>query len=210
MKIKYRGMTTFQILTDNLTVVTDPLALSEYGLKLNKLEADIALFTQQGLENGGTLLKDTKVVPDKREKTMEITTPGEFEMAEVVIQRPLGKSYYMIDYGYTRCVYLGFGSNDIDPNEFNDVGDVEVLFLPVGNGELFPSYEKLEEIISNVDPRYLVPCGYGEKGMKGDLKSLEEFIKYFGYSASEESYLNITGKPESEERSMEVVILSSK
>lgn len=211
MKIRYRGLTTFQLTFDNLTVATDPLALIDYGLKLNKLEADVALFTQDKLQGKNNVLKGTKVEPVNREGIMEITTPGEYEIAEVIIRRPVGKSYYMIDYGPTRAVYIGVGTADIDPKEFDDVGDVEALMIPVGNGEQFPDYDKLGKIISNVDPLYLLPCGYKMDGTNGDLKSVKEFIKHFGYThITEEKFLHVKKAPEMETKNMQVVILDSK
>ena len=108
-------------------------------------------------------------------------------------------------------MYMGLAGKDFNPKDVEDVGDVDVLIAPIGNGDMFLDYETLEKVFSEVDPQILIPCGLNEDGAKlgEELKSREEFIQHFGFSnISDESY--ITVKPRSKEKDespMEVIFL---
>jgi L-ascorbate metabolism protein UlaG (beta-lactamase superfamily) len=215
MKIKHLGFTSFSISTDDLTVVTDPTSVEDAGLKFPKTEANVVLFTDPKLESQDEILstqKFEKVVAPEGKELFELSGPGELELSEVLIQRPLKHNYFILDHGYTRVVFVGLGSKDLDPKEFEDLEDVEALIVPIGDGELFPSWDKLQEIIANVDPLILVPCGFQEGKMgKGyeSLKTKEEFLKYFGFANfREEKTLKLSGSLDHEEKSVEVVILN--
>jgi L-ascorbate metabolism protein UlaG (beta-lactamase superfamily) len=215
MKIKHLGFTSFLLSTDEISVVTDPTSVEAAGLKFPKTEANIALFTDPKLMSHDSVLQEEKfekVVAPEGKELFELSGPGELEMSEVLIQRPLNHNYFIIDYGYTRVVFVGLGSKDLDPKEFEDLEDVEALIVPIGDGELFPDWEKLQEIISNVDPLILIPSGFSQGKMaKGyeSLKTKEEFLKYFGFANfREEKTLKLSGSVDHEEKSVEVVILT--
>lgn len=209
MKIKAIGFTSFEISNDKIVVVTDPVYPSEIGMRVKGVSADVAIFSQ--LKNAGKPnLSKGVVTPVNREKVFEVSGAGEYEIAELLIQRPIGMPYYILDYGYTRIVYVGLESKKCDVEMFKDLGDVEVLILPVGNGEMFPNYDQIADIINEVDPTTLVPCGYSTKKIKEDLgiKSKEDFLHHFGYSTySEEKTLKVAGKIEDEETVMNIVFL---
>jgi len=208
MKIKRLGLATFKIETDTVSVLTDPGSVELTGKRGSKAEADIVLISS---DNDRTLLEE--ITPENRENVFKIDRSGEYEILGMMVQRPVEKSYYILDYDYIRVVYLGMIGNQIDPSDYEDLGDVDVLLMPVGNSNLFPDYEKLQEVISNVDPKVLIPYGYKEEGMKGEiaenLKSKDEFLKYFGFTNyKEEKSVRIDSRPESEEWVMDVVLLN--
>ncbi len=211
MKIKNLGFTSFSFSTDNLTVITDPLALEQFGGKFPKSEADVVIRADpKTIDKDNVLSKEKfeKITSGNRETVMEINGNGEFEISEVMIQRHINMPFYTIDYGNLRIVYIGLGSKDIDPKIFEDLADVEVLILPVGDGDQFPDYEKLQKIIQTVDPYTLIPCGYSDGKVGEGLKSLEDFLKHFGYSTyREEKSLKAIGRSIEESIPMEVVIL---
>lgn len=205
MKIKKIGWTTFLISTDEISALTDPLKLKEEGLNIPKTQTDICIFTECPDER-----YEGKIIPDRRQKVMEICTPGEYEVGGLMIRRGLNDDFYIIDEKNLRIVYMGGTKKDFDPEKAKSLGDVDALILPVGNGDNFMDYEKLEKVISNIDPAILVPCAYKEEGKKSSgLKTKDEFVKYFGYaSAIEEGYVNLSKKRvEEEQRSVQVIFL---
>ena len=215
MKIKKHNWTSFIISGDNITVITDPQELNKSGLSFTKVKADVVLFSDPRLQMHTEILVnegiDKKVVPDKRDRVIEISSPGEFEVGGLMIRRPLRKNFYLIDEQNLRVMYMGLAGKDFNPKDVEDVGDVDVLIAPIGNGDMFLDYETLEKVFSEVDPQILIPCGLKEDGAKlgEELKSREEFIQHFGFSnISDESY--ITVKPRSKEKDespMEVIFL---
>ena len=107
---------------------------------------------------------------------------------------------------------MGLLDNSFDVSLTKDLGDVDVLILPIGNGSLFADYEKLEKIINNIDPSILIPCAYKKEGTKvgEDIKVRDDFIKYFGLTniKEESSYTVSSAKVEEEQRSVEVIFLN--
>lgn len=214
MKIKSLGWSSFLLSTGDITVLTDPLALKQSGLAFPKSKADVVLFSSKDLRgeenilDGNDLLK--KVEPDHRESTIEISSPGEFEIGGVMIRRDVDSQFYTIDEAVLRVVYMGLIDNSLDISLTKDLGDVDVLILPIGNGNLFIDYDKIEKILNYIDPTILIPCAYNTEGLKlgNELKSKDDFIKYFGFTnVKEESYLNVTPTPEQENKNIEVIFL---
>ena len=215
MKIKKIGWTSFLISTPNISVITDPLLLSDSGVSFPKTSADIVAVTNYGKDIKESILKDTKldgkVVPEHREKIIEISSPGEFEIGGLMIRRDIDSDVYIIDENNLRVVYLGGTGKNFDSSSIKNVGDVDVLILPVGDGVNFMDFDTMEKVISDVDPAVLLPCAYGEDGPKGNsLKSKEEFIKHFGFAnVREDGYINVTKKKvdEEDQQSVEVIFL---
>ncbi len=214
MKIKNLGWSSFLLSTGDISILTDPVALGESGLSFNKSKADVVLFTGKDLRGKEDILKEKnilkKVEPDHREKVIEISSPGEYEIGGMMIRRAVDSPFYTIDEAVLRVVYMGLIENSLDVSQTKDLGDVDVLILPIGNGDLFIDYEKIEKILNYIDPTILLPCAYKQEGLKmgKELKSKEEFIKYFGFTnVKEDTYLNVTPSPEQENKNIEVIFL---
>jgi hypothetical protein len=216
MKIKQVGFTSFLLNSKatNISILTDPLYSIKSEGSFSKTKTDICIYSDPKLLGEENIIKgkkiDKKVVPDSRDKVLEISCAGEFEVGGVMIRRGINQPFYIIDEKELRVVYLGLVDKDFDVELTKDLGDVEILIAPVGDGEKFPSYEKLENIISNIDPNILLPYGYStdEQKIEG-LKSRDEFIKHFGFTnVSDESYINVSAKTESDQKFIQVIFLN--
>jgi len=213
MKIRKMGWTTFVLSTDNISVATDPIY---DGKSINgKVEADVILLTNYEKDVKKGIIIDNglqnKIVPDKRKSVMEIYSPGEYEVGGIMIRRGLEDNFYIVDERNIRVVYMGGTGKDFDPQKAKNLGDVDVLIVPIGNGDLFMDYEVLEKVISNMDPAILIPCGYAEDSKNGEkVKSSKDFLEYFGFAnVREENYYNVAKKKVNEENqsSVEVIFL---
>lgn len=215
MKIKSLGWSSFSLSNDNISILTDPVALKESGIGLPKCKADVVLFSQRNLYGKEDILREyeleKKIEPDHRDNIFEISSPGEYEIGGMMIRRGIDLPFYTIDEGNLRVVYMGVIDNSLDVSKTKDLGDVDVLILPIGNGDLFIDYEKIEKILNYIDPTVLLPCAYKMDGLKvgKDIKSRDDFIKYFGFTnVKEQSSLNVTSTVEQESKIMEVIFLN--
>ena len=215
MKIKSLGWSSFLLSTSDITILTDPLSLKKSGLSFSKSKADVALFSGKELRGKENILLENdilkKVEPEHRDSVIEISSPGEYEIGGMMIRRDVDSPFYTIDEAVLRVVYMGLIDNSLDVSQAKDLGDVDVLILPIGNGNLFIDYEKIEKILNYIDPTILLPCAYQKEGLKvgKDLKSRDDFIKYFGFTnVREETYLNVTPSPEQENKNIEVIFLN--
>ena len=213
MKIKKIGWTTFLLNSENISVITDPLLLAEEK-NFPKTKTDVSLFTNYSKKVKSSIISDNKlsekIEPDTRDTILEINSPGEYEIGGVMIRRGIGDDFYIIDEKTVRVVYMGGTDNNFDPDKVKNLGDVDVLIVPVGDGVSYMDFDKLEKVISNIDPVILVPCAYKEDSSKnGNLKSKEEFIKHFGFAnVREENYISVNKKKvEEEQQSVEVIFL---
>lgn len=198
-----------------MSILTDPVALKESGIGLPKCKADVVLFSQRDLYGKEDILREyeieKKIEPDHRDNIFEISSPGEYEIGGMMIRRGIDLPFYTIDEGNLRVVYMGVIDNSLDVSKTKDLGDVDVLILPIGNGDLFIDYEKIEKILNYIDPTVLLPCAYKTDGLKvgKDIKSRDDFIKYFGFTdVKEQSSLNVTSTVEQESKIMEVIFLN--
>jgi len=215
MRIKSLGWSSFCLSNDNISILTDPVALKESGIGLPKCKADVVLFSQRDLYGKEDILREyeleKKIEPDHRDNIFEISSPGEYEIGGMMIRRGIDLPFYTIDEGNLRVVYMGVIDNSLDVSKTKDLGDVDVLILPIGNGDLFIDYEKIEKILNYIDPTVLLPCAYKTDGLKvgKDIKSRDDFIKYFGFTnVKEQSSLNVTSTVEQESKIMEVIFLN--
>jgi len=198
-----------------MSILTDPVALKESGIGLPKCKADVVLFSQRDLYGKEDILREyeleKKIEPDHRDNIFEISSPGEYEIGGMMIRRGIDLPFYTIDEGNLRVVYVGVIDNSLDVSKTKDLGDVDVLILPIGNGDLFIDYEKIEKILNYIDPTVLLPCAYKMDGLKvgKNIKSRDDFIKYFGFTnVKEQSSLNVTSTVEQESKIMEVIFLN--
>ncbi len=212
MKIKSLGYLTHQLIFGNIDVITDPLSLNDVGLKLGKNNADVLLYTNEVKKITEVEKKtvEEKITISKKQKIFHIDTPGEYELGGLMVRRNIDQNYYILDEEFIRVIYIGNISKEVKADDFKNLGDVEVLIIPVGDGENFPEFDVIEKIISTVDPLLLIPSGFKTENMKieFDLKTAEDFVKQAGYTnVQNEKVVSITGAPEKEVRKMEVVIL---
>jgi L-ascorbate metabolism protein UlaG (beta-lactamase superfamily) len=214
MRIKRLGFTSFKITAGDTDIITDPLLAEEAGISLSKITGDVVLLSDLDHSGKEGVLEENgfnKITSTKDHEVLEITGAGEYEAGGVLIRRDLGSDFYIVDEGHVRLMYMGKLSKKIELDDFSELGDIDVLMIPVGDTEIFPQYDKLEKIISKIDPTYLIPCGYLEEGLKDgykDLKSVDDFIKHFGYThVTRDKKFNITSGLEPDNKVIEIVVL---
>ncbi|MCA9374831.1 MBL fold metallo-hydrolase [Candidatus Dojkabacteria bacterium] len=212
MKIKRIGFVTFKLSFNEVDLITDPLFSIDAGVKIPALDTEMVIHSSPEYKGVLAPLADAKVrqiTPKKRDFILEISSPGDYELGGVIVRRPLNSDFFVIDEDTVRVVYMGEVSHTIEPKELENLGDVDVLIMPVGNGASFPNYERLEKIVSAIDPTYLIPSGYKESGVTiVDLKGVDEFVKNFGYTnVKEENVLKVSDGTSVENKVVEVVVL---
>lgn len=205
MKIKTLGYLTFFLSFNNVDVLTDPLSLADVGLKFPKTKTDVILHT-----DAKGVVDEKKVVPSKKNEVLNIKTPGEFELGGLMVRRNINNCYYILDEDLLRIVYIGNIPKNVKVEEFKNLGDVEVLIIPVGDGDNFPEFGVIEKIINEIEPLVLIPSGFKTPEMSSGktLSTVDEFVKQAGYTnVRNEKVLSVSGGVEKEVRNMEVVIL---
>lgn len=216
MQITWHGQSCFSFLTtqgknNQLNIVIDPFDES-LGLRIPKLEADVLLITHQHEDhNNGKAVSGNPFV---------IENPGEYEVKNVFVQgieayhdssqgKERGDSaIYTIEAEEMKLCHLGdLGQKELTAEQLEQIGDIDILMIPVG-GVYTIDAPSAAKIISQIEPKIVIPMHYQIPKLKLKLEGLDRFLKTMGVKSEEVlSKLNIKKKDLSEE-GMKVIVLS--
>lgn len=187
MEIKYHGQACFSIEEKGVTVVTDPFQ-EEIGLKLPKLSADAVTVSHNAPahNNADAVEGDPKL----------FSWPGEYETKGIHFRMihsfhnqkddkdQLENNLTTINWGGIRLCHLGAQGTKFTPEQLEQVGDVDILFVPVGGKECLDP-KKAKEVIEQIEPRVVIPMCYDTAGSKLELGDLESFLTVMGTKVEE-------------------------
>lgn len=182
MDISWLGHSCFRIKGKEATVITDPYD-SSVGYTSGKLVADIVTISHR--HPGHSFL-------DNLEKGYRvINSPGEYELKGVFItgiqtyhdqsqgqERGKNTLYIFEMDGITLC-HLGDLGHSLSPSIIESIGNVTVLFLPVGDVSTIDSIVAAE-LVRAVSPKIVVPMHYKTAAISKKLDSVELFLKKMG------------------------------
>ncbi len=210
MNITWHGQSFFRITTqkdkNTVDVVIDPYN-KESGLTPPKVRADILIVSDNKL--------DQKSFPNIEGSPFLISFPGEYEVKDVFVQgltEDHKTTFYFIEAEGIRICHLGkFSQKEMSPDQLESLGDVDILFLPIGGGDTIEAKDAAK-IVAQIEPKIVIPMNYKIPGLKDKLEGLDEFLKIMGIETKEElAKLSIKQKDLSfEEKKPEIVILSPK
>lgn len=211
MEIQYLGHSSFRIKSKLQTVITDPFSSKATGLKFPKVEADIVTLSHDHEDH------NAKQAVEGNPKI--ISGPGEYEIGGVSIfgihsyhdsasgkERGPNTIYVFTLENMTVC-HLGDLGHKLTDQQLDQIGNVDVLLVPVG-GVYTIDAGVANEVVSQIEPKIVIPMHYKQAGLVYDLESVDHFIKEIGIEPIRDSKLSITVDKFSEE--MQLVILEKK
>ncbi|OGZ85054.1 MAG: hypothetical protein A2599_00310 [Candidatus Staskawiczbacteria bacterium RIFOXYD1_FULL_39_28] len=188
-KIYWAGQSCFQISVSNsrdheANIVIDPFSEEATGLKLPNLSADILLVTHNHKDHNN--VKDVKGTP------FLVQGPGEYEVKGVFIQgipsfhddkegKEKGQNtIYIIEAEDMRFCHLGdLGQKQLKDEQLEKIDSVDVLMIPVG-GEYTIDSTSAQKIISQIEPKIVIPMHYALPKLKFKLDEVSKFLKTMG------------------------------
>ncbi len=213
MIITWQGQSCFKIQdkvgTEGITLVTDPFDKS-LGLKLPNFEADIITVSHDHADhNNISAFRGTPKV---------VKSAGEYAIKGVMIEgissyhdESEGKErgsniIYRIEMDDITVCHLGDLGHVLDNKQLERLEGIDILLIPVG-GKYTLDAKRAVEVISQIEPRIVIPMHYKTGDVKMDIDGVDKFIKELGIEASYEEKLKINKKDLPAE-DMELVILS--
>ena len=126
--------------------------------------------------------------------------PGEYEKGGVFVEgiADNGNTIYLLKVEEMNICYLGNIAHDLREDEAKEIGNVDILFLPLGDDNSVPTKKALD-LVSKIDPRIVIPMLYSD---------LSEFMKSEGITDGEMDIFKIK-KAELPEEERKVVILKN-
>jgi L-ascorbate metabolism protein UlaG (beta-lactamase superfamily) len=178
MEITWLGHSCFLIRGKEKTIITDPCH-PDLGYRVGESKADIV--TLSHFHPGHSYIEG--VANDPR----QIKTPGEYEIGGTFITgvasfhddkkgEVRGKNtIYIIEMdGITLC-HLGDLGHPLDSHLIEEIGDIGILFLPVGEVSTI-AIDTAVEIVRQLEPPIVIPMHYKTEAFTGDLSPVNKFL----------------------------------
>ena len=178
MEITWLGHSCFLIKGKEKTIITDPCH-PDLGYRLGEPTADIV--TLSHFHPGHSYIEGVANEPK------QIKSPGEYEIGGTLITgiasfhddnkgAVRGKNtIYIIEIdGITLC-HLGDLGHTLDSHLIEEIGDIGILFLPVGEVSTIP-VEAAVEIVRQLEPAIVIPMHYKTKAFTGKLSPVDKFL----------------------------------
>ncbi|NTU98524.1 MBL fold metallo-hydrolase [Candidatus Falkowbacteria bacterium] len=213
MLITWFGQSCFKIQdktgSDSVSLVTDPYDNS-IGLKMPKIEADILTISHDHPDhNNRESIKNEPYVIDMagEYETKNVSVEGVEAFHDEKKGAERGKVImYRIDMDDITVVHLGDLATTLEPKQLESLVGADILMIPVG-GKYTLDAKKAVEVVSQIEPRIVIPMHYMVDGLKAEVEGIEKFIKELGIKPRYEEKLKIS-KRDLPQEDMELVILS--
>lgn len=177
MVITYHGGQCFRVSFGDITLAFDPIS-KKSKLSEVKFGADVALVSTRHADFNGT---DQATHGEK--VPFVIDHAGEYEIGDVVV-RGFGiettyakekriNTLYQVQLEGMNLVFLGaLGEPEIDPSILGELGDIDILFVPIGGGDVLEA-PQAAKLAAKLEAHLIIPMHY-------DKAALDAFMKDMG------------------------------
>jgi L-ascorbate metabolism protein UlaG (beta-lactamase superfamily) len=203
MIITHHGGQSFKVSFGNTTLAFDPVSKSS-KLTSTKFGSDVAFISMNHPDFNGA---DEATHSSKQ--PFVIAGPGEYEIGDVTA-RGYGvkemyegveryNTIYQVKLEDMNMVFLGaLGSPEIDPKILSEFGDIDILFIPVGGGDVL-EVPQAAKLALKLEARLIIPMHY-------DKVSLGAFMKEMGVDVAPVDKLTLKKKDVNEMESAIAVL----
>lgn len=191
-ELEYKGGNGVVITSKKATLVFDP-KLSVVGLKDLKTKDVVVIATEPRFISGES---DARIVLDG---------PGEYEAADFTIRGTAATRHidtpeqeklttiYRLECGDVRIGLLGNVDAKLSEQQYEALGVIDVLIIPVGGGGYTLDATSAATIVRGVGPKVVVPVHYADVGLSYEVPqdALEVFVKELGAPAEQVPKLKV-------------------
>lgn len=178
IKIRWHGHACFEI-SNSKTIVIDPHDGASIGIEPPRVKADVILVSHEHYDHNKVKAVEKKgsiVVRESREidgiiieafKAYHDNSKGS-KRGEIKI--------FKIEYNGFKICHLGDLGHVLDDELIEKLGEIDILFIPVGGIFTIDGGEAME-IIKKIDTKVIVPMHYKIEGLSLPINRLDEFIE---------------------------------
>ncbi|KKR36245.1 MAG: Zn-dependent hydrolase [Candidatus Yanofskybacteria bacterium GW2011_GWE1_40_10] len=197
MNINWFGHSCFRIEAKEGSILIDPFS-KDIGIKPPKIKDDVVLISHNHYDHSST--------ENANEDAFVISTPGEYEKNGIAVQgiqsfhdqsegkeRGYNTIYVIKAEDLTLCHMGDYGELKLSDKQIEQIGDVDILMIPVG-GKYTLNAREAVEAISQIGPKVIIPMHYKVKDLNIDIEGPEKFVKELGLSPEKVDKYKITKK----------------
>jgi L-ascorbate metabolism protein UlaG (beta-lactamase superfamily) len=182
MEISWLGYSCFRLKGKTTTVITDPCP-PEIGYSLDKTAANIVTVSHNHPNH--SYLQGVSGEP------RQILRPGEYEVGGVLIiglsayhdaenGKILGKNtVYAIEVDDVTICHLGDLGHPLSPAQIEELGNVDVLLIPVGGVNTI-SASQAAALVRSIEPKIVIPMHYKTLTLTKEMENVDKFLKEMG------------------------------
>ncbi len=180
LQIRWHGHSCFEI-TNDVTLVTDPHDGKSIGIPAPSVAGDVILVSHDHYDHNSVKTvekEDSKVVTDERKKNISnIEIKGIESFHDECNGAKRGKNiiYKFIMDDVSFC-HLGDLGHELDDDAVQKIGDVDILFIPVG-GTFTVDAEQAWKVINSIKPKIAIPMHYKIGGLSLPIDGVDSFLE---------------------------------
>ena len=180
LQIRWHGHSCFEI-TNDVTLVTDPHDGKSVGIPAPTVSGDIILVSHDHYDHNKvkSVEKDSsKIVTDARKRTvLNVQINGYESFHDEVHGEKRGSNiiFKFISDDITFC-HLGDLGHILDEKTIQQIGDVDILFIPIG-GTYTLDAEEAWKTISALQPKITVPMHYKIEVLSLPIAGIDTFLE---------------------------------
>lgn len=196
MTITWYGQSCFRIETKEGSVLIDPFS-KEIGLKPPRIKDDIVLVSHKHYDHSN--------IEDANPEAFIIQNPGEYENHGIAIRGIQSfhdnkegveqglNTIYVLKAEELNVCHLGDLGHILTDKQVEDIGDIDILMIPVG-GTYTIDAKTAVEVINQIEPKIVIPMHYKISGLTVSLDGPEKFIKEIGLTPEKTDKYKIAKK----------------
>lgn len=201
MTIQFFGVSCFKITTkivnEEVSLITDPYS-EKVGKLPRNLNGDIVTISRRTHEHHNN-------IEAAGEKAFLVEHPGEYEVRGIPIygtpathEKNEPKDYhrntiyhFLVD--DVRMVHLGGLDKPLTDEQLAQIGEVDVLMIPVGGGDVLAA-QAAADLVTRMEPRVVIPMHYKMKDLALTAGDVAPFVKELGAKTIESDKWKVTKK----------------
>ncbi|MCX8205075.1 MAG: MBL fold metallo-hydrolase [Candidatus Nezhaarchaeota archaeon] len=182
VKIRWLGHACFEITGGGLTIVTDPHDGLSLGLPPPRASADIVLVSHGHFDHA-----DGKRLVSKP-GAIAIDKPGLHEVKGLRVKgvpshhdeaggsKRGSNTIFKFELEGIKFCHLGDLGHVLTPSQVAEVGEVDVLFTPVG-GTFTLDASAASKVVDQLKPKLVIPMHFRVPGLKLPISDVEPFLR---------------------------------
>jgi L-ascorbate metabolism protein UlaG (beta-lactamase superfamily) len=174
MVITHHGGQCFKVSFGDVTLAFDPIS-KKSKLTETKFGADIALVSLRHPDFNGV-----SQASHGDKEPFVIDSPGEYEVGDVVVRgfgletkyenKDCFNTIYQVQLEGMNIIFLGaLGSPEVDPKILGEFGDIDILFVPIGGGDVLEA-PQAAKLAAKLEAHVIIPMHYDPKALSAFLK----------------------------------------